>query len=135
MADRKGFTLIEIIVVLVIVGVLAAIALPSFNNSIEKTKAQTAENNLLAITAAQAKYYEDYGSYCTATTGQVANCGDTTVHLNLNLNIFMQTDAANYSCASGGATSYTCTWNDGTVSLTTSGAGVTCLAGGSACPN
>jgi len=49
MADRKGFTIIEIIMVIMILGVLAAIALPIFSSSVEQTKAQAARNNLMAI--------------------------------------------------------------------------------------
>ena len=63
MAASKGFSLIEIMVVLVIAGIVAAIAIPNLINSIEQTKAQEAKNNLLAISAAQEKYFEDHGSY------------------------------------------------------------------------
>jgi prepilin-type N-terminal cleavage/methylation domain-containing protein len=88
MAGRKGFTLIEIIVVLAIAGIAAAIAIPNLINSIEQTKAQEAKNNLLAISAAQEKYFEDHGSYYYG------------VNPNANLSLSSVTgDPFSYSCS------------------------------------
>ena len=81
MADKKGFTLMELIVVMVIVAICLGLAIPSFVKSIEQTGARAAQNNLYAIAAAQEKFYEDWSSYCISTgtnpTGLSAHCGDT----------------------------------------------------------
>ena len=89
-----------------------------FSNSIEQTNAQAAKNNLLAIAAAQEKYYEDYTAYCTATTGNVGNCGNSRDNLNTNLHLsIFANDPFTYSCAVSGSY-YTCTADDTVVQLT-----------------
>jgi len=118
MAVRKGLTLIEIIVVMIIIGILVAIALPNYNAYMEQTRAQTAQNNLLAIAAGQAKYYEDYGKYCVNDTS--ANCGSLS-SLSLNLSMIVSLDGPfSYNCSSSGAgsLSFQCSANDGTDYLT-----------------
>ncbi len=133
MAGRKAFTLIEIIVVLVIVGVAIRFAIPKFIASMEQTMAQTAKNNLLAIAAAQQKYFEDYGVYCTITTGNVANCGNTRNNLNANLHVSMfSNDPFTYSCAVSGSY-YSCTATDTmdtlTLTVAATGVSVSCVNG------
>lgn len=46
---KKGFTLIEMLVIILIVGVLAAIALPEYKNAVEKTRTSQAKTFLNAI--------------------------------------------------------------------------------------
>ena len=50
---KKGFTLIEILVVVLIIGALSAIALPSYMRSVERSKAVDPMTNLAAIARAQ----------------------------------------------------------------------------------
>jgi general secretion pathway protein G len=114
MAARKGFTLIEILIVLIIVGIVVAIAVPNFIASVEQTKAQTAQNNLMAIAAGQSKYYEDHGNYCTPTY----SCGNTQSSLYASLSLSMTAnDQFIYSCSSLGS-SYSCTAQDISDTLT-----------------
>lgn len=47
--NNKGFTLLEILIVLIILGVIAGLAIPAFSNQIEKGRAQEAVTNLALI--------------------------------------------------------------------------------------
>lgn len=136
MVTSRGVTLIELIVVLVIAGVGATIAIPNYINTVEQTKAQEARNNLFAVSAAQQKYYENYGAYCTATTGNTVPCGNSKTNLNANLRLSISDDF-NYSCSVSGG-SYTCTASDGTDTLTldpTTTSFITCSPFGPTCPS
>jgi prepilin-type N-terminal cleavage/methylation domain-containing protein len=63
MATRKGFTLVELAVVVVIIGVLAAFAVPRFMASVERSKAAEAFNYLSSVQAAQERYHARQGTY------------------------------------------------------------------------
>ena len=56
---EKGFTLVELMIVIVIVGVLSAIALPNFLSQTDKAKATEAKTNIASILKqSQAEYLE-----------------------------------------------------------------------------
>ena len=60
---NSGFTLVELMVVVVIVGVLSAIALPNFLKQTDKAKATEAKQNITAtLKQAQAQFVEDGSS-------------------------------------------------------------------------
>ena len=61
----KGFSLLEILVVVIIVGILASIALPNFGKAVEKAKVRDAQGALNMIYQAQRMYKLDQGSYGT----------------------------------------------------------------------
>jgi type IV pilus assembly protein PilE len=56
MRTQKGFTLIELMITVVIIGVLAAIAYPSYTNSVTKSKRRAAE----ACLSSYAQYMERF---------------------------------------------------------------------------
>jgi prepilin-type N-terminal cleavage/methylation domain-containing protein len=66
--SRTGFTLVELAVVIVIIGVLAAFGIPQFLKSVERTKAAEAFNYLAAVRSAQERFVAQQGVYTTAAT-------------------------------------------------------------------
>lgn len=64
----KGFTLIEIMIVVAIIGVIAAIALPSYKDSIRKSKRQTAIGDLMLYKQAQERYRSNNLTYASSTS-------------------------------------------------------------------
>jgi general secretion pathway protein G len=59
----KGFTLIELLLVIAAVGILSAIALPSYGAYREKLKIMTCQNDLQAIAVAIKGYYSEHDAY------------------------------------------------------------------------
>lgn len=64
-STRKGFTLVELLIVVVILGILAAIAVPKFRNTKGKAYAATIKSDLKNLASIQEAYFyfnETYGS-------------------------------------------------------------------------
>jgi len=60
---KKGFTVIELLIVISTLSVLAAILLPKLNNAIEKRKALRLYDTAVKIEAALSEFYKDCGTY------------------------------------------------------------------------
>lgn len=62
-ARRGGFTLVELLVVLAIIGVLLSIATPRYTGSVDKAREAVLRENLSTLREAIDKYYADTGRY------------------------------------------------------------------------
>ena len=64
----RGFTLIEILVVLVIVAVLMMVALPTYQQQLIKTRRTIARGELQSLLARQEQFFVDHKSYAKSLT-------------------------------------------------------------------
>ena len=61
---QKGFTLVELMIVVVIAGILSAIALPNFLNQQSKAKAVCAETQVSALAKEQQIFFAENSVFC-----------------------------------------------------------------------
>jgi len=61
--DANGFTMVELMVVVVIVGLLSSVALPSFLNQQNKAKAACAETQVSGLAKEQQVYFAENNSF------------------------------------------------------------------------
>jgi len=67
--NNRGFSLIELMVVIAIVAFLAMIAVPNFNRFLAKAKRAEAYMNLSALYAAEKAYWAEHGKYSDVLMG------------------------------------------------------------------
>lgn len=75
----KGFTLIELMIVVAIVGILAAIAYPAYQQYVIDARRADGHSALLALQMAMEKYRGSCPTYA-ANIGSADNCGTSTVN-------------------------------------------------------
>jgi type IV pilus assembly protein PilA len=73
LAADEGFTLVEILVVILIIGILAAIALPVFLNQGDKARDTAAKTAVYTAAKAMEAWNSDHASYAGATTADLVN--------------------------------------------------------------
>jgi len=73
MKKNNGFSLIELMIVVAILGILLAIALPSYRDSIEKSERGLAQAALMSLNGAMEQYYSEHNTYVGATLTTVGH--------------------------------------------------------------
>jgi type IV pilus assembly protein PilE len=74
MKSNRGFTLIEVMITVVIVGIFAALALPSYQEQIRKVRRADARQELMRFATAQERFYTNCNRYAAALDGAQASC-------------------------------------------------------------
>lgn len=64
---KNGFSLLELIIVLGIVGIITAIAYPSYETYITRSRRADGQSALLDLAARMERYYSSHNTYATAT--------------------------------------------------------------------
>ena len=73
--QAKGFTLVELLIVVIILAILAAIIVPQFATSTDDAKAAALQSNLANIRSAIEFYYQEHGEYPGRNVATGATCG------------------------------------------------------------
>ena len=69
---KKGFTLLELLIVIIIIGVLAVVALTQYKNLTERARSSEAREMINGIRTAERVYFEDHGNFAPT----IADLGD-----------------------------------------------------------
>src|SRR5258708_40052678 len=82
-SSSKGFTLVELMVVIVIVAILAAIAIPGYTSQIRKSRRTEARNALLDAAAREERFFAT-NNYYTVTGTDLGYGAALPVHVGNN---------------------------------------------------
>jgi type IV pilus assembly protein PilA len=129
--DNKGFTLVELMIVIAIIGILAAIAVPNFISYRNKTFCSAVESDARSVSAATADWFaipshtQEPTSVISLNNGNGVNMSNnntvttyTSADPNLNITIVVQDGSGrcprDYQAAQNSVVNPTAYWNNST---------------------
>ena len=83
-SSSRGFTLIELMIVIVIVAILAAITIPGYTSQVRKSRRTEARNALLDAAAREERFFATNNAYSVATSDLGYGAGPWPVNVGSN---------------------------------------------------
>jgi len=125
---KKGFTLIELMIILVIVAILVALAIPSFQDTLRKSRRSDAMNAIMDLQLAQERWRVNHTTYGTLAQLGLSNpMPSPDGHYNLTVTPFVPTGTQYAITATAlspqnkdSCGNFTLTYNAGVITKTTS---------------
>lgn len=101
--SARGFTLIEMLITVSIIAIISAIAIPSYQEQIRRTRRADARQELMRFATAQERFYTNCNRFAPALNGATATCsgldgaGATVNSSNGYYSISMVSDGVTYT--------------------------------------
>jgi len=126
MANKRGFTLLELMIVLTVVGIIMAIALPTFNAQMRKSRRSEALSRVQQLALEQEKWRSNnptYGTCVNIVAGTLDNYDLTCTNLTATRYTLTATAKVGNDQNNDKSSGVTCTplvydWNSGTLGKT-----------------
>ena len=141
MKEQKGFTIVELLIVIVVIGILAAIVIVAFNGVQQRAKMTSAKSAAASVQKKIEAYNAATTSYPSATTYSAmttalnsqdeSKLGDVTIAAPSDST--GQKTVAIYRCSTAGVTAYSVAWWDYTASTPAIVSGANGLKAGADC--
>lgn len=129
--QQSGFSLVELMVVVAIVGILSSIAYPAYSDYVRKARRSDAQQHLMALAQQNQQYFMDRRQYASAASSLLDTPASVSTYYTITINVNAGPPASfSISAAptsAGGQNQDSC----GTVTIASSGAKT--ASGGTSC--